>query len=128
MCGIVGFTSSRNSELLHEMIQSMVHRGPDDEGRYESDEVSFGFRRLSIVDLSSGNQPLFNETHSVCVVFNGEIYNFKEIKESLIQKGHRFISSTDGEIIPHAYEEYGIECVQKFRGMFAFALWDKEKQ
>ncbi len=128
MCGIVGFTNFRDPELLNRMIQSMVHRGPDDEGRFESGEVSLGFRRLSIVDLATGNQPLFNEDGSVVVVFNGEIYNFREIKDDLAKKGHRFVSATDGEIIAHAYEEFGIECVQKFRGMFAFALWDQNQK
>jgi asparagine synthase (glutamine-hydrolysing) len=110
------------------MADSIVHRGPDDEGYYTSGSVGFGFRRLSIIDLKTGHQPLSNEDGSVWIVFNGEIYNYRELRELLITKGHKFQSKTDTEVIVHLYEEYGAACVEKLRGMFAFAIWDDHAQ
>jgi asparagine synthase (glutamine-hydrolysing) len=128
MCGICGFNWN-DEELIRRMNDQIVHRGPDQDGVYCGDEVSLGHRRLSIIDLSeNGRQPMYNEDKSVCLVFNGEIYNFQELREILLQKGHAFSSSSDSEVIIHAYEEYGTGVLDKLRGMFAFALYDlKEK-
>ena len=128
MCGIAGFIGFRDDALLHSMTGILSHRGPDDVGYYADDSVSFGFRRLSIIDLETGNQPIPNEDRTVWVVYNGEIYNFAEIKAPLIAKGHRFATKTDTEVIVHAYEEEGIDCVRRFNGMFAFALWDVKQR
>ncbi len=128
MCGIAGFIGFRDDALLRTMTEMLVHRGPDDGGYYTDDSVSFGFRRLSIIDLETGNQPITNEDRTVWVVYNGEIYNFAEIKAPLVAKGHRFTTKTDTEVIVHAYEEEGIDCVRRFNGMFAFALWDAKQR
>ena len=133
MCGIVGlFDSSGTKEisrsLLEQMNQAQFHRGPDEGGIHLEPGVGLGHRRLSIIDLSSGHQPLFNEDHSVVVVFNGEIYNFQELMPELVELGHRFRTRSDTEVIVHAWEEWGEECVKRFRGMFAFALWDRNRQ
>ena len=115
--------------MVSRMTDTMVHRGPDDRGVYVDESVSLGNRRLSVIDLSEhGRMPLSNEDGSVWVTYNGEIYNFGELREKLIAKGHRFRSRTDTEVIVHAYEEYGPGCVDHFNGMFAFAIWDKGKQ
>ncbi|HUL29069.1 MAG TPA: asparagine synthase (glutamine-hydrolyzing) [Thermodesulfobacteriota bacterium] len=135
MCGIVGFLTSRaqnipNYEVLTGMRESLFHRGPDDFGEYirTIDErgpfVFLGHRRLSIIDLSSGHQPLSNEDETIWVVFNGEIYNFKELTEELKGRGHQFRTRSDTEVIAHAYEEYGEGCFQLFNGMFAIGIWD----
>lgn len=130
MCGIAGIylQNSKHSTELKNRVTSMTsrlaHRGPDDYGIFTNGTVALGHRRLSIIDLSTGHQPMFNEDGTVCIVFNGEIYNFAEIKAELIGKGHRFSSNSDTETIIHAYEEWGKQCVNKLRGMFAFALWD----
>ncbi len=131
MCGICGIASQNSSisqNLLKQMAEQIIHRGPDSDGYFmnSAHTVGFGFRRLSIIDLSTGDQPIYNEKGSVAVIFNGEIYNFKEIRATLKSKGHVFKTNTDTEVIVHAYEEYGVECLQQFRGMFAFALWDDE--
>lgn len=124
MCGIVGFNWN-DSNLLRRMADSIAHRGPDQQGYFEDANISLAHRRFSIIDLSEkGKQPMFNEDNSIVLVFNGEIYNFKNLKEYLILKGHRFFSDTDSEVIIHAYEEYGENCVSLFNGMFAFAIWD----
>ena len=130
MCGIAGMVQSRpdgavSEAAIRRMCQAMVHRGPDDEGIYVKGGVGLGMRRLSIIDLSGGLQPVFNEDHTVSVVFNGEIYNFLELRSELEGRGHRFSTRSDTEVIVHLYEEYGAECVQKLRGMFAFALYDE---
>jgi asparagine synthase (glutamine-hydrolysing) len=138
MCGIVGFLTSRTQNIpdvrvLREMRESLSHRGPDDLGEYirPLDErgpfVFFGHRRLSIIDLSGGHQPLSNEDETVWVIFNGEIYNFKELREELKGRGHQFRTCSDTEVIAHAYEEYGEECFQHFNGMFAIGIWDELK-
>ncbi len=124
MCGIAGFTWT-DPELIVGMTDSLAHRGPDDHGGYIGHGVSLGHRRLSIIDLSrDGRQPLGNEDESVWLVFNGEIYNFKELRKTLEAAGHVFRSQSDSEVIVHAYEEYGRECLRQLRGMFAFAIWD----
>ena len=132
MCGIAGFVNRQGeratSERVRRMINTIVHRGPDDEGIYVQQNVGLGMRRLSIIDLSGGRQPIFNEDRSVCVVFNGEIYNFPELRQELESRGHRFYTHTDTEAIVHLYEEMGSECVTKLRGMFAIALYDQNRQ
>ena len=128
MCGIVGFSGS-DKKLVQQMTKMLSHRGPDQSGVYVDDRVSLGHRRLSIIDLSEkGNQPLFNENHDICVIYNGEIYNFQSIREDLEGRGHRFSSNTDTEVIVHAYEEFGTTCLQRFNGAFALALYDSNKK
>jgi asparagine synthase (glutamine-hydrolysing) len=129
MCGICGKLmfdpgSHVPTDLLRDMADAIRHRGPDDEGFYSSGQVGLGFRRLSIIDLSSGHQPLSNEDGTVWIVFNGEIYNYLTLRHELISKGHTFKTQSDTEVIVHLYEEYGVDCLQKLRGMFAFAIWD----
>ena len=121
------------TETLVRMTRSLRHRGPDDEGFLvrEYDDgvaVGLGFRRLSIVDLQSGNQPIGNESGAVHVVFNGEIYNFPTLRRELEERGHRFSTHADTEVIPHLYEEQGPRCVERLNGMFAFALWDEARR
>jgi asparagine synthase (glutamine-hydrolysing) len=132
MCGIAGIVSSTlggvNAETIHRMCQTIVHRGPDDEGVFVKDGVGLGMRRLSIIDVSGGHQPVFNEDGTIWVVYNGEIYNFPELRSELESRGHRFSTHTDTEVIVHLYEEMGAECVKKLRGMFAFALYDERNR
>lgn len=131
MCGITGIVSkSKNKEkLIYKMNQKIVHRGPDAEGVYVDDLVALGQRRLSIIDLSdNGNQPIYNEDKSVLVMFNGEIYNYQDLKEELESNGHKFYTSTDTEVLVHGYEEWGYEILSKLRGMFAFCIYDKNKK
>src|SRR6201998_4398836 len=111
--------------LVKAMADTILHRGPDDEGYYVSGPIGLGFRRLSIIDLSSGHQPLSNEDGSVQIVFNGEIYNYQELRAFLLSKGHVFKTNTDTEVIVHLYEEFGPQCLEMLRGMFAFAIWDE---
>lgn len=133
MCGIAGVINSSEDlpagrSILEDMLKSIYHRGPDDEGVYLDDDAALGIRRLSIIDLKTGHQPIHNEDKSVWIVYNGEIYNFPELKEELRKKGHNFYTETDTEVIIHLYEEYGFDCVEKLSGMFAFAIWDKRKK
>lgn len=134
MCGIAGIVDLRGKrpidrELLARMTDALRHRGPDDSGYHFSPGTGLGHRRLSIIDLSpSGRQPLFNEDGTVCVTFNGEIYNFLELFDQLKALGHRFRSRCDTEVIVHAWEQWGEDCVQHFQGMYAFAVWDEPKQ
>lgn len=128
MCGICGFTGRPNNHLIKKMTDSLRHRGPDDEGFYMNENVSLGMRRLSIIDLVFGKQPISNEDETVWVVFNGEIYNFLELRTELEAKGHRFYTKSDTEVIVHLYEEYGLGFPKKMNGMFALALWDSEKK
>jgi asparagine synthase (glutamine-hydrolysing) len=116
------------ASTIHRMCQAIVHRGPDDEGIFVKDGTGLGMRRLSIIDLSGGHQPVFNEDRSVWVVFNGEIYNFPELRGELEKRGHRFYTHTDTEVIVHLYEDLGADCVNKLRGMFAFALYDERRR
>ncbi len=128
MCGICGF-NWEDRELIKECARIISHRGPDGEGYYTDRNVSLGHRRLSIIDLSKkGKQPMSNEDGTVWITFNGEIYNYKEIGEGLEKSGHTFASNTDTEAIIHSYEQYGPDCVKKFRGMFAFCIWDSRKR
>jgi len=113
---------------VHHMCEQIVYRGPDDEGLYVADGAGLGMRRLSIIDLSGGHQPVFNEDRSAWIVFNGEIYNFPELRPELESRGHRFYTHTDTEVIVHLYEEMGADCVKKLRGMFALAIYDKTKR
>jgi len=133
MCGIAGVVSSRRDDhidvaTVHTMCNAIIHRGPDDEGIFVKDGVGLGMRRLSIIDLAGGHQPVFNEDRSVWVVFNGEIYNFPELRAELESRGHRFYTHTDTETIVHLYEEMGSDCVQKLRGMFGLALYDERNR
>jgi len=129
MCGICGVYGFDDRKLIRAMNKTLVHRGPDQEGYFIDKNIMLGHRRLSIIDLSSkGKQPTHNENKTVWCVYNGEIYNFAEIRDELEKKGHRFYSNTDTEVIVHAYEEYGFECLKYFNGMFAFALWDSKKK
>lgn len=133
ICGIIdyGYTNYVNEDVLRRMCKSMKHRGPDDEGIYinKSASVGLGHRRLKIIDLSqAGHQPMTNEDRTVWIVFNGEIYNYKNLQDELRSKGHVFRSHTDTEIAIHLYEEYGEDCLKYMRGMFAFALWDEKNQ
>lgn len=122
MCGINGFNFS-NRALIDEMIKRTRHRGPDDTGVFVNEHVSLGFNRLAIIDLSrNGAQPMFNRDKSLAIIFNGEIYNFKKIKQELAQLGHKFFSETDTEVVLYAYEQWGAKCLEKFNGMFAFAI------
>jgi asparagine synthase (glutamine-hydrolysing) len=134
MCGIAGFVESpfaaaprspgEACALVHRMCDVIRHRGPDDEGVWVSDGVALGMRRLSIIDLSTGHQPIHNEDRSVWIVFNGEIYNFRELRRELEGLGHRFYTSTDTEAIVHAYEQWGAAAIRRLRGMFGLAIWD----
>lgn len=133
MCGICGVISRDGDHpvgesLLRTMNNSMTHRGPDDAGHYIDDRAGLAMRRLSIIDLSTGHQPIPNEDQTVWIVFNGEIYNYQEIRRDLEQKGHLFVTQSDTEAIVHAYEEYGVECLHRLNGMFTFAIWDTVQQ
>ncbi|HEX4310724.1 MAG TPA: asparagine synthase (glutamine-hydrolyzing) [Acidobacteriaceae bacterium] len=133
MCGICGKLNFNREKpvsngLLKRMADTIVHRGPDDEGYYFSGPVGLGFRRLSIIDLATGHQPLSNEDGTVWIVFNGEIYNFEELRDDLLARGHIFRTRTDTEVIVHLYEEYGPACVERLRGMFGFAIWDERQK
>lgn len=132
MCGIAGLVGRADQSIeagdVHSMCQTIVHRGPDDEGIYTNGPVGLGMRRLSIIDLSGGHQPIHNEDKSVWLVFNGEIYNFPELRQELEARGHKFYTNTDTEMIVHLYEEMGADCVKKLRGMFAIALYDERKR
>jgi asparagine synthase (glutamine-hydrolysing) len=138
MCGIAGFVTNKNfdglSRDLREMARAIAHRGPDDEGFLETStrdtiyRIGLAHRRLSIIDLSTGHQPMSNEDGSVQIVFNGEIYNFQELRTELIARGYAFRTKSDTETIVHAYQEWGPDCVSRFRGMFAFAIWDAKHE
>lgn len=131
MCGIVGFSSRiDNAEaVLGQMMDRIRHRGPDAGGKYLNGEIALGHRRLSIIDITEqGDQPIFNEDRSMVLVFNGEIYNYQEIREELLAAGHSFKTQTDSEVLIHGYEEYGTELLNKLRGMFSFVIWDENKK
>ena len=132
MCGIAGIVSKdRGARIdgatIRAMCDAIVHRGPDDEGIYAQGPVGLGMRRLSIIDLAGGHQPIFNEDRSIAIVFNGEIYNFPELRPELERRGHRFTTNSDTEVIVHLYEDMGPACVTKLRGMFTFALYDRTR-
>ncbi len=133
MCGIAGIVGTEPGAVIEaaavqRMCRTIVHRGPDDEGIFVKGSVGLGMRRLSIIDLAGGHQPIFNEDKTVWIVFNGEIYNFPELRPELEKLGHRFSTDTDTEVIVHLYEEFGADCVQKLRGMFAFAIYDERRR
>ena len=130
MCGFVGFCSKKEKkrEIIEKMNSLIVHRGPDSDGYYVDDDIALGFRRLSIIDLEGGSQPIENEDKSKVIVFNGEIYNFKEIRKDLENKGHIFKTNCDTEVVLHGYEEYGEGILDTLRGMFAFVIWDKKEK
>ena len=138
MCGIAGIVARKQTQVishsLRDMTAAIAHRGPDDEGFFEAETrdglhaIGLGHRRLSIIDISTGHQPLGNEDGSIQIVFNGEIYNFNELRQELLAWGHRFATASDTETIVHAYEEYGEACVEHFRGMFAIAIWDSNRE
>lgn len=127
MCGFVGFTNSvkDNGALLTQMMDKIVHRGPDSAGSFVDENIALGFRRLSIIDLDSGNQPMFNEDKSLCLVFNGEIYNYKELREELIALGHTFANNSDSEVLLHGFEEWQEHIVSRLRGMYAFVIFNR---
>ena len=128
MCGFCGFINRKDKKYIKDMADAIAHRGPDDESYYKDDDIALGFRRLSIIDLKGGRQPISNEDDSLVICFNGEIYNFQDIKPDLEQKGHIFKTKTDTEVILHGYEEYGEKILDKLRGMFAFVIWDKKNK
>lgn len=126
ICGAIGFDKAQ--DLVGRMNQAMIHRGPDSDGILADGPIALGIRRLRIIDLSTGDQPIYNEDHTIGIVFNGEVYNFQKLYQELNPLGHRFTTRTDTEVIIHAYEEWGTECLSHLRGMFAFAIWDSRLQ
>src|SRR4051812_8670149 len=136
MCGITGWASldygapawPEAREQLHSMCEHMTHRGRDSEGLMVAQGVALGMRRLAIIDLQTGEQPVWNEDRSVAVILNGEIYNYRELRTELEKAGHHFNSASDTEVLPRLYEEYGTAMVDHLNGMFAFALWDFDKR
>ncbi len=129
ICGLIGLSPKEDGKIfLDNMLKSLSYRGPDEEGKHFDEDVLLGIRRLSIIDLKTGSQPIYNEDKSIVLICNGEIYNFYILREKLIKKGHKFYTQTDTEVIIHLYEELGIDCLRELKGMFAFALWDKEEK
>lgn len=135
MCGIAGWINLKQSDtkdhteaVLHSMCETILHRGPNSEGLWLDDTVALGMRRLSIIDLHTGDQPVFSEDKTVIVMMNGELYNYREVRSDLEKKGHKFITKSDTEILPHLYEEYGEDLVDHLNGMYAFSLWDTRKK
>ena len=128
MCGFTGFTNKINDDgtVLGAMMNRIIHRGPDSAGQYVDGNIALGFRRLSIIDLADGDQPMFNEDRSMVLTFNGEIYNFKELREELIAAGHTFANHSDSEVLLHGYEQWGTELVKRLRGMYAFVIYNKK--
>ena len=130
MCGLCGFTGQviNREEVLREMAGRITHRGPDSDGFYVDDQIGMGFRRLSIIDLEHGTQPLYNEDKTLVLNFNGEIYNYRTLRNELIEKGHVFATGSDGEVLLHGFEEWGVDLLCRLRGMFAFAIWNTKEQ
>src|SRR5215469_10847537 len=133
MCGIVGLIhrdgqTPVTDETISAMCAAIVHRGPDDQGALCAGPMGMGMRRLSIIDLAGGHQPIFNEDNSIAVVFNGEIYNYPELKRELVSAGHAFRTHSDTEVLVHGYEEWGDELPGRLNGMFAFSVWDSRRQ
>src|ERR1035437_375629 len=131
MCGIAGWINLKQSNskdhteaILHSMCDTITHRGPDSEGVWIDETVALGMRRLSIIDLRTGDQPVYSEDRSIVVMMNGELYNFREVRADLEKRGHKFVTKTDTEIVPHLYQEYGDDFVDHLNGMFAISLWD----
>src|SRR5712692_9146141 len=130
MCGIAGYwerDGQGSAARVKTMCDQIIHRGPDDEGFHVDGSCGIGMRRLSIIDLATGHQPIANEDRSVWVVYNGEIYNFQELRQSLIAQGHRFTTNSDTETLIHLYEQEGVDGLHRLRGMFAYAIWDARK-
>jgi asparagine synthase (glutamine-hydrolysing) len=128
MCGIAGkvpLEGPVERPVIERMCEVLEHRGPDSRGLFLDDGVGLGIQRLAVIDLETGDQPIFNEDQSIVVVLNGEIYNYRELRASLAQRGHRLATRSDTEVIVHLYEEHGERCVEHLRGMFAFAVWDR---
>ncbi len=130
MCGFAGFTGylENGEEVLTNMMNRIIHRGPDSAGQHIDGKAYMGFRRLSFIDLDNGTQPMYNENKKIVITFNGEIYNHQDLRKELIEKGHTFANNSDTEVLIHAYEEYGEDMLTKLRGMFAFVIWDSEKE
>src|SRR5436190_21628854 len=136
MCGIAGWVNLTKSKdvrgqreaVLHSMCETIVHRGPNSEGLWLDETVALGMRRLSIIDLTTGDQPVFSEDKSIVVMMNGELYNYREVRAELEKKGHKFVTQTDTEIVPHLYQEYGDDFVDHINGMFAISLWDTRRK
>ncbi len=131
MCGICGFIEKDNppkKEILEAMMAALIHRGPDQGKSWISDSAAFGFRRLAIIDPGGSVQPMVNETGDKVLVFNGEIYNYQDLRLELLAAGHRFSSQGDSEVLLHGYEEWGEALPERLRGMFAFAIWDEKEQ
>ena len=133
MCGIAGiFNLNTSREISIDTVKQMMsiirHRGPDGSGLYKDNEVGLGHARLSIIDLPGGYQPMSNEDKSIWITFNGELFNFLELRQDLIKRGHEFATHSDTEVIIHLYEEYGTKCLQHLNGQFAFAIWDKNRR
>ena len=131
MCGIIGIVrknSSVDKEELIAMNNTQIHRGPDGEGYYINKNIGFAHRRLSIIDIESGKQPMSTKNRNYCITYNGELYNYLDLKSELENKGHQFSSKSDTEVVLYAYKEWGKECLNKFRGMFAFAIHDQVKK
>ena len=130
MCGICGIAGSRygNKEILKQMCRLLQHRGPDKNGFYFDNDIALGHQRLSIIDLFGGDQPIYNEDKSIVVIYNGEIYNFRDFRGKLMERGHQFSTQSDTEILVHAYEEYDTSFIKDLNGIFAFALYDTYKK
>jgi len=130
MCGIVGIVSATPEHFRYTdaQLRAIEHRGPDEKGAWKGPQVFLGSRRLSIIDLAHGTQPIFNEDRTCCIVYNGELYNFLDLRPELERQGHQFATRTDTEVVLHAYEEWGLDCLRRFNGMFAFAIWDGRSQ
>jgi asparagine synthase (glutamine-hydrolysing) len=132
VCGLSGFVSldhrPADAAVVRRMTATLRHRGPDDEGYYVDGPVALGHRRLNIIDLATGHQPIANETGTIHAMLNGEIYNYRRLAAELRERGHRFTTSSDTEVIVHAWEEYGEDCLAHFNGMFALVVWDAERQ
>ena len=130
LCGVLNFDGETpvDREALAAMTATLQNRGPDDLGYYLEGPAGLGHRRLSIIDLETGHQPLANEDKTIWIVYNGELYNYPEIRNNLVKAGHRFATTSDTEVIVHAYEEYGTDCLKAMNGMFAFAIWDSRKK